>query len=178
MTDIPVKTKIFLAAFWMWTWILFQISNMFNKMLKFVLYWIPNNFTPTFETITSKPNIKLIEARDGFGKVITNKLKLFMNLKWDKTMCDDKGGVDLDIFCKHIGSSIVWVVYLLDYEINPIYDEFVTSIQENNFNMNKVHKFIKTAIIDISNKVIKKFDTYTNQTEESILFGEVNFHDS
>jgi hypothetical protein len=180
MVEISAKTKIFLAAFWSWTWILFQLSNLSNKILKFVIYWLPNNVTPTFENlVVNKKPIKLLEARDGFGKIITNKLKLFMNLKWDKTMCDDKGGVDLDMFCKYIGSSVIWVIYLMEYEVNPIYHKFITDVQTDQFNMNAMHKFIKTAVIDISNKIIKKFDSIndnnTNCSTDSILFGEINF---
>jgi hypothetical protein len=103
---LPDKTKIFLAAFWIWTWILFWISRLTNYILYLLLTWIPNGLTPK---LTQKTPVYILEAKDGEGNLITNKLNLLLNLKWDKEMCDGRGGIDLDKFADYLGTSIIWM---------------------------------------------------------------------
>lgn len=170
---LPDKTRLFLAALWVWTYILFWFNRLLQAVLKIILVWLPNQLTPTISYKT--PPIRVLEARDGFGRVITNKLKLFINNNWDNSIAE-RGGVDLDMFCKYIGSSVIWVVYMFDYEIDNKYDEYITAIQNKKFTSRDMHGFIKTAIIDISNKIIKKFDNINEYRAEEIIFGEFDLH--
>ena len=120
---------------------------------------------------------------DGNGKEITDKLNMFINFKWDKNMFDTNGGVDLDIFFKYIGSSVIWVAYILDYEINnnmcTKFINFVSKVDtdKNDYTIDHFKTYIKIAVIDIGSKIINKLqkDKKTIDSEE-ILFGEVNFY--
>lgn len=177
---IPDKTRIFLLAFWVWTWILFKLTQYANFILGLIIIHLPKYLMPN---IKSKTPIKIIKAMDGNGKEITDKLNMFINFKWDKNMFDTNGGVDLDIFFKYIGSSVIWVAYILDYEINnnmcTKFINFVSKVDtdKNDYTIDHFKTYIKIAVIDIGSKIINKLqkDKKTIDSEE-ILFGEVNFY--
>jgi hypothetical protein len=134
---------------------------------------VPDRFTPTL-----KPNapVKVIKATDSKGNIITNKLKLFMNLRWDKEMCDDQGGVDLDNFAKYIGSSVLWVAYLLEYELGNEYETFINSTKDNDYSSDSLRLLLRSIIIDVGNKLVYKLHDDDDVHPRNILFGEVNFH--
>ncbi len=171
MQILPDRTRIFLAAFWTWTWILFWLSRIANYMLYLVLKYIPNVITPR---LGQKTPIYILKAMDTDGNSIINKLILFLNLKWDKDMCDSHGGVDLDSFANCIGTSVIMIAYLLEYDLDESSKKLLTeSFDEHNFK-----KIIKLMTIDFSKKIMHKFfyseDKKIEQIED-ILFGEINF---
>lgn len=171
------KVKIFLFAFKIWTWILFYLTRMFNYGLGLILVWIPDDFVPSLNSIYNNKNIYILGAKDSFGRTITNKLNLFSNLKWDKTSNDIGGSVDLDMFCKYIGSAIIWVAYFTEADMMPKkYEVFMDKIHQQNFKSEDIHALIRTAIIDVSNKLIHKMDaTDFRTTTDNIYYGEVEF---
>jgi hypothetical protein len=173
---MPDRTKLFLAAFWLWTWILLQFNKLCAIFLQCVLVWVPDSYTPT---LSQKTPIRVIKALDKDGNTITNKLKLFLNLKWDKEMCDDKGGVDIDTFMRYIGSSLIWAAYILEYELSPIYNDFIQSVSGDDFSSKDINKLLKAIVIDVGNKLVYKLgneQSETLETSEPLMFGEVNFH--
>lgn len=165
---LPDKTKIFLASFWVWTWLLLQINKFCSLCLNCVLAWVPDNCIPV---IVQKSPIKVIEARDEKRRIITNKLNLFLNLKWRNTPYD-RESIDIDKFAQYVGSSVIWVAYILDYKINPLYDEFINSVKEKRFKSKDINKLLYIVIIDVKNKLFHK-----NGIVENLLFGEVDFHE-
>jgi hypothetical protein len=188
---IPDRTRIFLAALYIWTWILFKLSLIVNVLLGLFLSCFPNDLIPN---IKSKTPVKIIEANDDDGNIITNKLKLYMNMYWDKTMCDDKGGVNLDRFASYLNTTMIWVNYLLDCEkekeeennnisgVSSDSDEY--GYYNKLYNRKKKvyestpkqkHSMPMIAIINIGKKVIRKISNAI-ETDEDINFGEINFH--
>jgi hypothetical protein len=166
---IPTKTQTFLFAMWVWAWILFKLTLLANFMLKLVITHLPNYILPA----TDKTPVKIIKAIDGNGDDITNKLKLFMNLKWDETMFDDHGGIDLDTFFGYIDSAVVWVAYIFDYDIDDIASlEFINGVKPVDY----FKKCIRFIIVDSGKKIMRKFNKDTTDfVEEDIMFGEVDF---
>jgi len=192
-----------MAALYVWTWILFQLSRIGNFLLKIAIKTLPNIMLPD---MTPKIPIKIIKAIDESGFDITKKLKMFMNFKWDKTHCDDEGGVDLDTFSEYIGSSIIMVAYIFDYDFNDeICDKFLEIIKSDDRHrsvkqesgtefesesdsptevdypirdpVGYFKKCIRLVAINTSKKILYKIkkDTLSLNTED-ILFGEVDFH--
>ncbi len=166
---IPDRTKIFLAVFWLWTWILLQFNKACAMLLQLILEWVPDNFVPA---ITNKSTVHAVNAVDGQGNNITNKLKLFLNLNWDKEMFDGEGGVDIDNFAKHVGSSLIWIAYILEYELSPAYNDFINASKESDFGAKDFNKLLKAVLIDVSTKLVHNLST---QQSSPIMFGEVNF---
>jgi hypothetical protein len=60
--------------------------------------------------------------------------------------------------------------------VDPKYEGYITSFQKEEFRMGDMHELIKTAIIDISNKMILKFDSNSQEQRGPILYGECNLH--
>ena len=123
---IPSRLQMFLFGFYIWTWILFQLTKVANIMLGLIIMYLPYYLIPN---VTPKTPVKIIKAIDDQGNEITKQLKLFMNFKWDKTMCDE-GGIDLDIFAKYIKSSVIWIAYILEYEVGgELYNGFTYAVE-------------------------------------------------
>jgi hypothetical protein len=179
--SFPDKTRIFLFAFWIWTWILFKLTLMANFFLGLVIIHLPNYLMPT---IKSKTPVKIIRAIDNNGDEITDKLNLFMNFKWDKNMFDDNGGIDLDIFFNYIGSSAVWIAYIFDYEIdNEMCEKFVNFIDLTNLDTTErkpidyFKKCIRIAVINTGEKIMYKLrQNNDNIQQEDVIFGEIDFY--
>lgn len=171
---MPSKIKIFLFAFWMWTWILFKLTIIANYTLGIIITHLPKYLMPDIKT---KTPINIIKAVDQNGIEITNKLQLFINFKWNKNMFDKNGGIDLDIFFTYIGSTVVWVAYVLDYDINNTCAQFIKLINHDNTKtLDTFTEYIKIAVIDTSTKIIHKLKQNNTVEHEDILFGEVNFY--
>jgi len=168
MFKLPDKTKIFLGAPWLWTWILLQFNKLCQTILHGILYWVPNNYIPIFTKCLNKSPVKLIKAMDMRGNDITNKLNLFLNLRWD----DSLGGVDIKDFARYLGTTFIWVIYLLEYELSPIYNDFIKSIHSKKFNNKDFNKLFKALVIDLSKKIIYRLE---KNIEEDLVFGETVF---
>jgi hypothetical protein len=121
----------------------------------------------------NKKPITLLEARDEFGNYITNKLDLYMNSKWNQ----QDNNIDLDNFAYQIGSSIIWIAYLLECDKTHFYKELEDSLKNNTFDNLKIQSIIKVAFIDFSEKFIYKFKNNCVDEYEinkgNILFGEI-----
>jgi hypothetical protein len=171
MKYLPDRAQLFLAAFWLWTWLLFQFNKLCGVILKCILIWVPDNYVPVIAR--SAVPVKILKACDAGGNTITNKLQLFLNMKWDLDLFDGKGGIDIEQFVKCVGSSIIWVAYILEYELGPSYDAYMRLMQEGNFAPNAVSKLLRAITIDAKNKLLYKLGNI-----DHMLFDEVNFHES
>ncbi len=163
------KVKILLFIFWSYTWLCFQFSKLCEFLLKNILIWVPDKYIPIFKTSTNPVNI--VKACDDNGNIITSKLQLFLNAKWDKDMCDDKGGVDIDLFTKYLNIKSIWVVYSLQYDLDALHNTFIWDVKNNEITQSYVTKLIKFIIINVEKKCLFKMGKF-----ESIMFGEINFH--
>lgn len=187
----PSRMEMFLYAFYVWSCILFYITKFANFMLGMIITFLPTLLMPN---VSTKSPVRILRAVDEKGTDITKRLNMFMKFKWDNDMCDDKGGVDLDKFSDYIGSSIIWIAYILEYEINDsTYNNFMmlindieknadntsdltTTCENYNYPLEYFKKCIKFVVINTSKKVIYKLKKNTKDLEpESILFGEVDF---
>lgn len=132
---IPGKLQIVLFFLYVWTFVLFYMSKVANIILGALIRYLPNILMPS---VSHSAPIKIIKATDGNGVEITKRLEMFMKFKWDESMCDN-GGIDLDIFFKYIGSTVIWVAYMFDYEITQnTATQFLTLIDD-------IEEYIKTG---------------------------------
>jgi hypothetical protein len=134
LDKMPDKMQMIAIAFYMWAWILFQISSFFTFMLKMIIVHMPNYFIPSMSL--KKTNINIIKAVDDNSNDITNKIKLFMNLNWDKEAVDEKGGIDLDKFTEYIKSSCIWILYFIESDFDDNIDKTAEILE-------KIKKIIK-----------------------------------
>lgn len=172
---IPDKTKIFLSAFYIWTWIIFQMTQAFNYMLSLIIKSAPDAMIIyNFGRFNKNNNVSILKASSGNSTEITNKLKLWLNLKWDKNACDDTGGANLDQFAQYAGVSVLWIGYLLNYDKQDEYKQFSDSMDNGVVDYNKLTNLIKYIAIDFNKKIIYRF-LNNETTQEDMLFGEVNF---
>lgn len=172
---IPYKLQILLTALYIWTWIFFKI----NKLTGFILGSIIT-YMPTYFLLDIKPKlpIRILKASDDKSNDITKRLNLFMKYKWDVTSCDDQGCVDLDSFADYIGTSIIYIMYVFDYDLDlSKLDKFLELAEDSNDinNTSVFKKYINIAIIDFSKKIIHKIKEGKLESED-ILFGEINLH--
>ncbi|MGL5936554.1 MAG: hypothetical protein ACRCZI_13150 [Cetobacterium sp.] len=124
---LPDKVRIFMIALYIWTWLLFYLTKFANFMLMLVITYLPRLFTPS---VKPKTPITIIKAVNEFGVDITKKLNLFMKFKWDEEICDGRGGIDLDTFTEYISSSIIWISYIVNYDIDDMISKnFIKYIQ-------------------------------------------------
>lgn len=188
----PTKMQIVLIGVYLYTTILLRLSQVFNIMLGLMIKHMPDVLFPS----TNSP-IKIINAIDERGVNIAKKLEAFIYYKWDKTMCDDQGGIDLDKFSEWIGSSVIWVAYIMDYDIKPAdcenFLQFIKTAGSSSTNSPKstdsntdgdikLHsidhfkKIIRVIVINTSKKIVYKINKATETLEaEDMLFGEVDF---
>lgn len=170
---IPDRTRIFLGALWIWSWILLQLTIFANFILRLIIQWLPNYLMPN---IAPNSPVKVIDAADANGNNIKDKLNLFLNLKWDEEMFENKGGVDLDKFLEYLGTSIIWIAYLMEYDKEPSYADVLNIIKDKGHpTYDELSELVRIAIVDTKDKLIDKFGKQIKQNEE-IVFGEVNFH--
>ena len=169
---VPDKVKIFLFGMWLCAYMLFQFSRFINFTLGMIISYSPNYILPSI----NKTPVRILKALDMNGNEVTNKLKLFMNYKWDNSMFGDHGGIDLDPFFNYIGSACVWVAYIFEYDIDDIANlEFMENINEG-ASVALLKKCIRFILIDANKKIMKKVNKETQDiTREDILFGEVDF---
>lgn len=180
VNNIPYKLKIFLFALYCWTLVFFYISKIFNFILGSAVTYFPDYL---FLNISNKPPVKILHASNKNGDILTNKLQTFLNIKWDKTLCDDRGGLDLDKFSKYVNSSVIFVAYILDIDINAIANKannFLNNTleftkEENSDNLSFLTKNIRIIVIDIGEKIISKLKN-NELIQDDILFDEIDFH--
>ncbi len=43
-----------------------------------------------------------------------------MNMKWDKDL-GDHGSADMNVFLDYLGTAIIYIIYILDYEDSDLY---------------------------------------------------------
>lgn len=187
--QFPSKIRIFLFAFYIWTWILFQLTRVTNMSLGLIIAYLPTMLMPS---VSHKAPIKIIRATDDKGNEMTKQLEMFMKFKWDKSMCDDHGGIDLDVFVKYIGSSIVWIAYIMDYDIDDNTcnrflsmvedlnslddDKSDATIRNNKLTVNHFKKCVRLIVINTGKKIVHKLNGGTAElVPEDILFGEIDF---
>lgn len=193
---IPDRVRIFMFALYIWTYVLYYLTKFANFLLMLVISYLPNIFMPD---VKPKAPVRVLKAVDETGFDITKKLNMFMKFKWDTDLCDDRGGIDLDVFSNYISSSIIWVSYILEYDINGnISNSFMDYIQwlekndkidpsdekTNNGSEKTVDtdvdffkRCIRQILINTSKKVVYKIKKHTEVIEsEDILFGEIDFY--
>lgn len=177
---LPDRAKIFLAAMYIWTWLLFHFTRLCNFLLKLIIIYFPNNICyPNFKYFNNYP-IHILQSRDYCSNLITDKLKLYMNKNWDKI----ENNVDLQLFSEQINSSIIWIAYLLECDKKEYFQELDNLIKNDKLNIDKLKKLVKILIVDFNEKMIHKFkydeinddkpDEYI-ETQDPLLFGDVEF---
>jgi hypothetical protein len=191
---IPSGMQMFLFAFYIWTWMLFQLTRVLNNILGLILIYVPNYLTPSNITqcLNSNIPVQIVKAFDDNGNDITEKLKLFMNFKWDRDMCDDKGGIDLDTFLNYLNTSFIWISYIMKYDINIIsylnFTDFVSNMGEDGLGkvgkIDELKKCIQMMVVNTSKKIIHRLkenkeasrsdDLFSIEIDD-IVFGEVEF---
>jgi hypothetical protein len=97
-------------------------------------------------------------------KTITEKIRMFINIKWNEAYCDGNGGVRLDEFAKYVNSDIIHITY--------IKKELPTDVTDIRSHKNIIEN-LKTLTVDFKNNIIYRNLDYT--VSEPILFGEILF---
>lgn len=174
-----LRVRIFLAAFYVWAWILFQFNKFIGLIFERILKYTPNKLLPN---VVPKIPIKILQAFDITNNTdITKKLNIFTNFKWDKEAADDKGGINIEPFAKYIESSIIWVAYALELDISEnACNQFISmleTVEQKHLDFGDIHikNNISYILIDISKKLIYKF-AKNKLVKDDILFGEIDFH--
>jgi hypothetical protein len=165
-TNLPDRTKIFLSALWFWIYITYYFNSMICYFLKIILMNTPDSCI-AFQSklIKKKENTpEIIEATLG-KEIITNKIKLLINLCWDKEI-SDVGGLNIkDLVSKYssLSTSVIWISYLFNLEkkMQDMTDE-------------EIGKKVKYMLINITDKIIYRDDGSACDDEE-IIFGEIPF---
>ena len=161
-TNLPDRTKIFLSALWFWVYIVYYFNVIICYLLRFVLVNTPDSCI-AFQSkiIKKKDNVpEIIKATMG-SDVITNKIKLLINLCWDNEI-SDLGGVNVKDLIERfpsISSSSILISYIFDLEKKI-----------KNMNAEEIGKTIKHIMINFTDKVI-----YRDNKSEEMLFGEIPF---
>lgn len=173
---VPNQMQVFMAALYMWAWIMLQLNILAKLMLKLVIIAIPNAMQPN---LTPNMPLRIIKAVDEQGYDITRKLTSFMKFRWD-TDC-----IDLDDFCEWIGSGVIWISYILECDIsNETCDKFLSfikslesskdSIPAEKVNIFEFQKHIRTIVVNTSKKIVYKLKE-DKVIPEDIVFGEIEF---
>ena len=177
--NIPYKIQIFLFGLYVWTWIFFQINKFIGFILASIIKYMPDHLI----SVTPIIPVKILKAFDGKNNDITNRLRFFMNYSWDNEMCDEQGGVDLEPFCNYISSSVVWVAYYFDFQVDEnVCNQFsylVELVEEKggvfpNDENNPFKKNIKFILIDTCKKIIYRLKEDKIEKQD-IIFGEIGF---
>jgi hypothetical protein len=217
---LPSTPEILMYLVFAWSYIVFKVTTMFTFLIMHLIIYTPYYFLPN---MSNKTPIKLIKAIDEKGNEITKRLTIFMNMNWDKTMFDldednetniktDKicnttlssiGGIDLDSFAEYIGSSKIWITYIMNCDIDTLYTNMINMIEfmdstmndlasehsnssiknseelfENNDRMSidLLKKFVKVIMINTQDKVLYRVNKDSKSIDkEDIKFGDISF---
>lgn len=168
LSSLPDKTKIFISALWYWTFVMFYITKVFNKMLGLVLTYTPDSFlyNPLREFLPRKNEKPVVLEARSDSAVITNKIKTLIKLKWDEDIENDDtgtiGGLNSKDIYPMLSTAVVWISYVLDTE-NAV----------SKMNDEELGKCIKHLLIDCSNNAL--YRTPDLKKAENILFGQIPF---
>jgi hypothetical protein len=171
---LPDRTKIFLSALWLWTYVLYYFTKIINIILRLIVTYTPDSCI-IFNNKLIKPNehapiiidAKIHDKSADNMENITNKFSILINNIWDEDI-GDKGGIRIkDIVNKFTNttSPLMWVSYLfeMDKKLENMTDE-------------EISESIKHMLVNISDKIIER-DPESKESEESeeISFGEIPF---
>jgi hypothetical protein len=170
--SLPDRTKIFLSALWLWTYVLYYFTKIINIMLRLIVTYTPDSCI-IFNNKLLKPNEQtpiIIDAKihdDSTDNTenITNKFSVLINNIWDEDI-GDKGGIRIkDILNKFTNttSPLMWVSYLFEIDKKL---ENMTDVE--------ISESIKHMLVNISDKIIERGDPESKESEE-ISFGEIPF---
>lgn len=176
MKEISTRLTIFMQVFYLWTLMVFYLSTFVNYLLGIVIRTFPDNMIPP---IRGYP-VNVVKAVDESGNEITNKLNLFMKYAINITSGEDSI-FDLDMFYEYIGSSIIWIMYIMEYDDIPVYKDLADVCNSGNpqdisvFMQNNANRFVSEILIDNIKKKIYRIEKNNICIEQDILFGEVEF---
>jgi hypothetical protein len=159
--DFVDKSQIFLAAFYAWTWVWFQLFRFITWFLHTLLKIMPNTLLGVFPSIGQ---VKIVHAINDKGEDMTNKFNCYKNLHWNSKY----NSICVNDIPKYLGTTMLYVAYALKCDIPP-----------NDDNDDKyVADLIKVVVIDISKKIIKRIDSSEGVLPfkiEPLCFGELEF---
>ena len=167
------KAKIFMSAIWLYSWVIFCLTKIFNYCLYLALSYVPDQFI-IYNFMKKRDNICILLAKDGRGKTITNKLKLFMDLK----SVDKNGEITFSIneFGQFIKTTFIWLAYIFKIE-GENYKYLINSLDKNTFQVKDMEKAVNFLIVEIGEKMLLKFKNgellSEAVTKEDILFGDI-----
>lgn len=131
------KVKVAMTVTWLWAWAGLYVTKAFEAFFTGILK-MPDKWLaiPTSDVVNSSgQRVKILSARSGKSD-ITNKLKLFMKLYWEKggiNSATDTNGFDFSKLAKMLNVSMMYCCYLLT-DVNG-------NIQPEQF-WNSVHAFL------------------------------------
>lgn len=195
------RTIIFLFTLKLWTYFFRYCLKILDFFLYTLIKFLPDSgiiydgrhLVNWFNPNKQRENVNIIDARDHNNNTITNKLKLFLNFNWDKSACDELGGINIEKFCEWVGSSMIWIAYVLEYEkIKVNLDNLTNNEIHISPEMHRIKDNIKGMLINIDENlqtIVSKYhyftdtlDTIINEEEKNeeeeydIDFGDISFY--
>jgi len=195
------KARIVVFMLYVWTCIVYKFTRFVDFILMCIVAYVPNILVPS---ISSKTPVRILHATNKYGNDITKKLKLFMRFRWNPEINNEDGtanngfdanngytgGIDLDAFINYIGSSVIFIAYVYEYDIDDImFSELINLVYSGKLSdptksriitkpIEYFRRTIRFMAIVADKKMMYKFNNESYPApikKEPIIFGEINF---
>ena len=162
---MSLQFKAVLALTYAWATIIGYLNSMFKVLIRYLMGNCPDTMTPVIGN--REHPFKILMAGMEGNKLITNKVRFYLKNKWEKDFCGGDGGANLHELGSMLGTSFIWISYVLsDEEILKMGEKF-----------NEETDKIYSIAINLKTSIIKKYKRHASDME-GIFMGneEILFH--
>jgi hypothetical protein len=155
------KVKIVLYVSWIWAWAGLYTTKLFESLFMAILYMPDSWLSIPIGKVenTNGQKIHILSAHTDAGE-ITNKLKLFLKLYWEKGGIDrshDNNGIDYSNISKMLNCTMLYCSYLLTDQNGNVPPEVF---------WNNVHKFLVDQEVNTSNGKTSYYRSYKSDRSD------------
>jgi hypothetical protein len=165
--QIPSKIQLIMAGIYIWSLISHYLSTMLFKFIQISIMLSIKLNLPIIQLgpwilSKSRRKINLFKAYTK-NKDLTQQIKLFLNWYWDSKMCDEMGGISLNLLHK-----------ILPKDIHKLY--FIYTTSELTHEIQSIIENLHFLTIDLSKSSTTFYITkMANSSEKEILFNQISF---
>ena len=174
MNFLNERTKIFVAALYLYTLGIYYFTKMIGGMLYLVIKYIPDNMVPAklFPIDTNK-NFNILQAKTDQGQTITNKINLYLKTNTfieritQKNIEPKDNTLNIEYIKNILGVSIIWIIYMLEppkKSKNP---------EKNEITPENITQLLKIILIDFGKKIYFQMNNNGEYEQNNTIFGSV-----
>jgi len=158
MTDLRFKAVLVLT--YVWATVLGYLNTVFKTLLRYILQNSSDTMTPVIGN--KKHPLKILMAGMEGNKIITNKVRLYMQNKWDTEFCNGEGGANFHELGEILNASFLWISYVLS-------DEEILRLGKT---LNKKTNKVYSVAINLKSSIMQTYEREASKLESALTGNE------